>query len=137
MSRVKSLVWYTKVQKENLNDWIEKYPTYKANQVHFFLHNWKDKMKNKKEHYEPPDYSLALEKVSLFDIVGFTHELKEFVKKIENYLGWDSLELESHNLTPKDQKYSWEPYQEKRMFELLEPEITFYNQIREMARDTK
>ena len=106
--------------------------------MHFFLHNWAwylDKNGERKPgrlHDEDPDYDLALEKLKLFDFIGFTDDLDGFVRKIEKYMGWSRVELEKVNATPKSKRYQWDEAQEATLREILKPELSWYAKVKRL-----
>ena len=116
ISRVKSLIFYTGVKQQNLTKWVQDYGEGKNtnNQIEYLLWNWysrnqsvpmKLKEYDEKRSLTAMDITEFWKIIEIFDIVGFTKDLDNFMNKIERAMNWKRLHKKHINVTPKKDKY--------------------------------
>ena len=142
VSRLKSYVYFNGIQKDNLSQWIIDYGEGKcqAAQLGYFLWNWYTPNQQLPMKVIEPDEQRLItsmsmiefwEIIELFDVVGFTENLGEFMDKIEERTKWKPLHSKRRvNITPIRKKYIITDEQEKLMQQATSTELLVYKELK-------
>ena len=142
VSRLKSLIFYSGVQKNTLNKWVRDYGAgkWKSDQLGYFLWNFYSPNQDVPFKLSEPDEQRLLtsidsfefwEIIESFDIVGFTDNLTGFIDKIEAVTKWKPLKQRRKvNITPKRKKYNITDEQEELMRRATFTETKFYDDLK-------
>ena len=142
LARMKSLIFFNGVQKENLDNWIMDYGAgkYPDAQLGYFLWNWYSPNQQVPIKLTEPNETRSLtsetsveflQVIQTFDIVGFTKNLVGFIDKIEEATKWKTSNTKHvTNVTPKQKKYLITDKQKELMRQATHSELRIYEDLK-------